>query len=137
MPNIYKQRNKLNQLALKKQKEFPILTCIKPINGYIEVGEKANIYNLFRDKGSEDIYTTGGEIKETLYQVIKENHKAGDSQPFLTASEVKEHFDIAPIIEKGMSIEDAQIVFRVTDNSKNNRPILTKEEFVKALDNTN
>ena len=134
MPNIYKQRNKLNQLALKKQKEFPILTCIKPIKGYIEAGERANIYNLFRDKGSEDIYSTGGGIKETLYQVIKENHKAGDSQPFLTASEVKEHFDIAPIIEKGMSIEDAQMVFRVADNSKNNRPILTKEEFAKALD---
>lgn len=134
MPNIYKQRNKLNQLALKKQKEFPILTCIKPIKGYIEAGEMANIYNLFRDKGSEDIYNTGGEIKETLYQVIKETHKAGDSQPFLTASEVKEHFDITPIIEKGMSIEDAQMVFRVTDNSKNNRPILTKEEFAKALD---
>ena len=134
MPNIYKQRNKLNQLALKKQKEFPILTCIKPIKGYIEAGERANIYNLFRDKGSEDIYATSGEIKETLYQVIKENHKAGDSQPFLTASEVKEHFDITPIIEKGMSIEDAQMVFRVADNSKNNRPILTKEEFTKALD---
>lgn len=134
MPNIYKQRNKLNQLALKKQKEFPILKCIKPIKGYIEAGERANIYNLFRDKSSEDIYTTGGEIKETLYQVIKETHKAGDSQPFLTASEVKEHFDITPIIEKGMSIEDAQIVFRVADNSKNNRPILTKEEFAEALD---
>ena len=135
MPNIYKQRNKLNQLALKKQKEFPILTCIKPIKGYIEAGERANIYNLFRDKGSEDIYATGGEIKETLYQVIKETHKAGDSQPFLTASEVKEHFDITPIIEKGMSIENAQMVFRVADNSKNNSPILTKEEFAKALDN--
>mgnify|MGYP004467423937 CR=1 FL=1 len=134
MPNIYKQRNKLNQLALKKQREFPILTCIKQIKGYIEAGERANIYNLFRDKGSEDIYSTGGEIKETLYQVIKENHKAGDSQPFLTASEVKEHFDITPIIEKGMSIEDAQMVFRVADNNKNNRPILTKEEFAKALD---
>lgn len=134
MPNIYKQRNKLNQLALKKQKEFPILTCIKPIKGYIEAGEMANIYNLFRDKGSEDIYATGGEIKETLYQVIKETHKAGDSQPFLTASEVKEHFDITPIIEKGLSIEDAQMVFRVADNSKNSRPILTKEEFAKALD---
>ena len=134
MPNIYKQKNKLNQLALKKQKEFPILTCIKPIKGYIEAGEMANIYNLFRDKGSEDIYTTGGEIKETLYQVIKETHKAGDSQPFLTASEVKEHFDITPIIEKGLSIEDAQMVFRVADNSKNSRPILTKEEFAKALD---
>ncbi len=134
MPNIYKQRNKLNQLALKKQKEFPILTCIKPIKGYIEAGEMANIYNLFRDKGSEDIYSTGGEIKEPLYQVIKETHKAGDSQPFLTASEVKEHFDITPIIEKGLSIEDAQMVFRVADNSKNSRPILTKEEFAKALD---
>ena len=134
MPNIYKQRNKLNQLALKKQREFPILTCIKPIKGYIEAGEMANIYNLFRDKGSEDIYATGGEIKEPLYQVIKETHKAGDSQPFLTASEVKEHFDITPIIEKGLSIEDAQIVFRVADNSKNSRPILTKEEFAKALD---
>lgn len=137
MPNIYKQRNKLNQLALKKQREFPILTCIKPIKGYIEAGERANIYNLFRDKGSEYIYSTGGEIKETLYQVIKENHKAGDSQPFLTASEVKEHFDITPIIEKGMSIENAQIVFRVTDNSKNKRPVLTKEEFAKSLDNAN
>lgn len=135
MPNIYKQKNKLNQLALKKQREFPILTCIKPIKGYIEAGEMANIYNLFRDKGSEDIYTTGGEIKETLYQVIKETHKAGDSQPFLTASEVKEHFDITPIIEKGMNIEDAQIVFRVADNSKNKRPVLTKEEFAKSLDN--
>lgn len=134
MPNIYKQRNKLNQLALKKQKEFPTLTCIKPIKGFIEVGEKANIFNLFRDKGSEDIYNAGEKSKETLYQVIKETHKAGDSQPFLTASEVKEHFDITPIIEKGMSIEDAQIVFRVADNSKNSRPVLTKEEFAKSLD---
>lgn len=136
MPNIYKQRNKLNQLALKKQKEFPTLTCIKPIKGFIEVGEKANIFNLFRDKGSEDIYNAGEVVKkEALYQVIKENHKAGDAQPFLTADEVKEYFDITPIIEKGMSIENAQIVFRVADNSKNNRPVLTKEEFVKSLDN--
>lgn len=136
MPNIYKQRNKLNQLALKKQKEFPTLTCIKPIKGFIEVGEKANIFNLFRDKGSEDIYNAGEVVKkEALYQVIKENHKAGDAQPFLTADEVKEYFDITPIIEKGMSIENAQIVFRVADNSKNNRPVLTKEEFAKSLDN--
>ena len=135
MPNIYKQRNKLNQLALKKQKEFPTLCCIKPIKGFIEVGEKANIFNLFKDKGSEDIYNAGEKSKETLYQVIKENHKAGDVQPFLTADEVKEYFDITPVIEKGMSIENAQIVFRVADNSKDKRPVLTKEEFVKSLDN--
>lgn len=135
MPNIYKQRNKLNQLALKKQKEFPALCCIKPIKGFIEVGEKANIFNLFRDKGSEDIYNAGEKPKETLYQVIKENHKAGDAQPFLTADEVKEYFDITPVIEKEMSIENAQIVFRVADNSKNKRPVLTKEEFAKSLDN--
>lgn len=120
---------------MKKQKEFPTLCCIKPIKGFIEVGEKANIFNLFRDKGSEDIYNVGEKSKETLYQVIKENHKAGDAQPFLTANEVKEYFDITPVIEKGLNIEDAQIVFRVADNSKNKKPVLTKEEFAKSLDN--
>ena len=141
MPNIYKHRNKLNQLALKKQKDFPILTCTTPIEGFIATGEKANIYALYKDKGSSDIYNASVTdsttcTPPTLFQVVKETPKAGDPQPFLTADEVKEHFDITPLIDRGLKIEDAQILFRVPENEKSgkNETVLSKEEFMKSLE---
>ena len=145
MPNIYKHRNKLNQLALKKQKDFPILTCTTSIEGFIVTGEKANIYALYKDKGSSDIYNasistpTPSPSSPTLFQVVKETPKAGDPQPFLTADEIKQHFDITPLIDKGLKIEDAQIAFRVPENGKNgkNETVLSKEEFMKSLESEN
>ena len=153
MPNIYKHRNKLNQLALKKQKDFPILICTTPIEGFITTGEKANIYALYKDKGSSDIYNasissptptffslaTSTSTSPTLFQVVKETPKAGDPQPFLTADEIKEHFDITPLIDKGLKIEDAQIVFRVPESGKSgkNETVLSKEEFMKSLESEN
>ena len=153
MPNIYKHRNKLNQLALKKQKDFPILTCTTPIEGFITAGEKANIYALYKDKGSSDIYnasvstptptffslTTSTSTSPTLFQVVKETPKAGDPQPFLTADEIKQHFDVSPLTEKGLKIEDAQIVFRVPENGKSGKDetVLSKEEFMKVLESDN
>ena len=67
MPNIYKQRNKLNQLALKKQKEFPeVVECIKPLYSpknpeYISlnVGEKVNLKRFPSASSKDTLYTFG------------------------------------------------------------------------------
>lgn len=130
MPNIYKYRNKLNQIALKKQLEFPLLTCIKPIEGFITIGEKCHIYSLYRDKNTEAIYSAGQGIDEKLYQLEKENHSAGDVQPFLNADEIREYFDLSPLDEKGLKIEDAQIIFRQEDKT---RQIISKEQLAEVL----
>lgn len=132
MPNIYKNKNKLNQLALKKQFEFPLLTCIKPIEGFIAVGEKCHIYSLYKDKNTEEIYNAGEGTKEKLYQLIKENHSAGDVQPFLVADEIREYFDLSPLNEKGLKIEDAQIIFRQEDNT---RQVMSREQLAEVLAN--
>lgn len=130
MPNIYKYRNKLNQIALKKQLDFPLLTCTVPIEGFIKAGEKCHIYNLYRDKATEEIYTAGEDTNENLYQLVRENPHVGDVQPFLNADEIREHFDLSPLDEKGLKIEDAQIIFRQEDKT---RQVMSREQLAEVL----
>ena len=106
MPNIYKQRNKLNQLALKKQKEFPeTVECIKPLYSpknpeYISlnVGEKVNLKRFASDSSKDTLYTFGF--------VSNAEHDNVDLF-FLTEDEVREYFDVSEIEKRGLQISDA------------------------------
>ena len=106
MPNIYKQRNKLNQLALKKQKEFPeVVECIKPLHSpknpeYISlnVGEKVNLKRFPAASSKDTLYTFGF--------VSNAEHDNVDLF-FLTEDEVREYFDVSEIEKRGLQISDA------------------------------
>ena len=105
MPNIYKQRNKLNQLALKKQKEFPTLCCIKPLHSpknpeYISlnVSEKVNLKRFPSASSKDTLYTFGF--------VSNAKHDSVDLF-FLTEDEVREYFDVSEIEKRGLQISDA------------------------------
>ena len=106
MPNIYKQRNKLNQLALKKQKEFPeVVECIKPLYSpknpeYISlnVGEKVNL-KRFPSASSKDTLYTFGFVSNAEHDNV--------DLFFLTEDEVREYFDVSEIEKRGLQISDA------------------------------
>ena len=106
MPNIYKQRNKLNQLALKKQKEFPeVVECIKPLHSpknpeYISlnVGEKVNL-KRFPSAASKDTLYTFGFVSNAEHDNV--------DLFFLTEDEVREYFDVSEIEKRGLQISDA------------------------------
>lgn len=106
MPNIYKQRNKLNQLALKKQKEFPeTVECIKPLYSpknpeYISlnVGEKVNL-KRFPSASSKDTLYTFGFVSNAEHDNV--------DLFFLTEEEVREYFDVSEIEKRGLQITDA------------------------------
>lgn len=106
MPNIYKQRNKLNQLALKKQKEFPeVVECIKPLHSpknpkYISlnVGEKVNL-KRFPSASSKDTLYTFGFVSNAEHDNV--------DLFFLTEDEVREYFDVSEIEKRGLQISDA------------------------------
>ena len=106
MPNIYKQRNKLNQLALKKQKEFPeVVECIKPLYSpknpeYISlnVGEKVNL-KRFQSASSKDTLYTFGFVSNAEHDNV--------DLFFLTEDEVREYFDVSEIEKRGLQISNA------------------------------
>lgn len=108
MPNIYKHKNKLNQIALKKQKEFPNpLTCIKPLYSkevpdYISlnVDEQVNLTRIPTSFSSENLYTFG---------FVSNADKTNVDMFMLTEQEVEEHFDMTEIKNRGLSISDAPI----------------------------
>ena len=106
MPNIYKQRNKLNQLALKKQKEFPeVVECIKPLHSpknpeYISLNvvEKVTLKRFPSASSKDTLYTIGF--------VSNAKHDNVDLF-FLTEDEVREYFDVSEIEKRGLQISDA------------------------------
>ena len=106
MPNIYKQRNKLNQLAMKKQKEVPeTVECIKPLYSpknpeYISlnVGEKV-VLKRFPSASSKDTLYTFGFVSNAEHDNV--------DLFFLTEEEVREYFDVSEIENRGLQISDA------------------------------
>lgn len=108
MPNIYKHKNKLNQIALKKQKEFPNpLICIKPLYSkevpdYISlnVDEQVNLTRIPTSFSSENLYTFG---------FVSNADKTNVDMFMLNEQEVEEHFNTTEIKNRGLSISDAPI----------------------------
>ena len=122
MPNIYKHKNKLNQIALKKQKEFPNpLTCIKPLYSkevpdYIslDVDEQVNLTRIPTSFSSENLYTFG---------FVSNADKTNVDMFMLNEQEVEEHFNTTEIKNRGLSISDAPIEKEIQIDLKKHKNI--------------